>query len=396
MNDKFFLIISTGMPGFQRLLVFTAITYAFSNKILGEFSNDFAILQLVAFFTTVGWSALIMVRAPKSNENLLPSFTLVSIFYSLVSFIILYAAYHLNIIISFKESCAFILGWSIYQIARHYSLSGKNYFVVVLSDFLGLSIMLASIYMQVPPLISLSLSYYTSFFSLLVLSKEKIDGLTKIYFTDHKKSFEFAAGNFLTGSIILLLIPMVKHALSLEYAGFIGLVSAYMLGILLIPRALALYFIPDMARNHDNIKSWEILYKYSFLNLLVVSFASIIIYVVFYLFGELLLNHFYNLPEVSNITILLIFISFLNGITQPLTNYLMAKEKSSSLLFINIIYFLFSFIGLIIGYFYIKSAEELIHILLFFCLVTILRIIILYKKCVQNKNQTIGVNYETL
>jgi hypothetical protein len=133
-------IVATGMPGLYRVIAFMGVQKIYSLGELGHAASAFSIAQILAFFTAIGWASLILVRVPTASDRE----ERVGRFYELLRMggasvvligagVLLWARFFARNI-SGLEIVAILVGWTLYQLTRHYFLAQRQYRRVIVYD----------------------------------------------------------------------------------------------------------------------------------------------------------------------------------------------------------------------------------------------------------------------
>jgi hypothetical protein len=255
--EKLNVVIATGMPGAYKVIVFLLIEILLGAIVLGQTASLFSMAQILAFFTAIGWSSLILVRLPKLNvrKDLVEEFnTLFSmgmiVYCGLLPVIFLVGYYFFSLEMTF-EFIALSIAWSLYQFPRHYLLSLKDYFKLIVLDLLILVFTLALILGSQNPILSISMPFIISSIIAIYLINRSSGACFRLKLPE-RKGIEFGFNNFLSGGLVLSLIPTAQHLVDAEFAGLISLFIAVTAVSLLIPRAISLSQLPQLAKIGHN------------------------------------------------------------------------------------------------------------------------------------------------
>lgn len=355
MFAKALAVFVTGMPGLQKIIVFVMLEQLLTEKMLGEFSSDYSIVQMLSIFTAVGWSALILSRIPK-----LEAFYKKTFLYEVLKNAAICSTFFIAILVLLKiagliyqsyDLIFFLLSWSLYQIVRHFSLAEKEYVKISLADCLSTIMLTILLVYDFRPFIALSLTYSLSAFLLmrdnLQISKERFT------LKEYRKSFDFSTSNFLSSFGSMGLPVLVAHTSGEELAGLIGFVLSIIIAMQLITRALGFYFIPEMAAVNSIKSKMEIYKKYRRINYVTTLLLFIVLLVIYIIITKLELIKLFETKQSFIIYTLLLLSSACLSITVPLQNYIIAVEQSDKLLKSSLIYFSLIVIGY--GSYYLLS-----------------------------------------
>jgi len=249
-------LLCTGAPGLYRVITFFAVQHIYSLAELGHTASSMAIAQMAAFFTAIGWAALILVRVPGAANGQ----AAVDAFYPLVSMAALTTivvtlgsiALALTNLVSF-DLWAFVLllwGWTAYQVARHYFVAHKRYRIAVIFDLglitgSGLSLWLcerSGLSSSCGLAIALGVTAGAMFVSIGTPSHGvRLTGFDV-------KGLQFGLTNFLSGGIALVFIPAATLMCGASFSGMLSLLASVTAVGLLLPRAISMAQLPELAK----------------------------------------------------------------------------------------------------------------------------------------------------
>lgn len=345
--NKILLLIVTAFPGINKLVLFFLIEKIYDINILGKFSNDYYLIQLFIIFTSIGISSLIMVNIPKIENHIeFLSKSITSVFLLCLLFMpIIYICYNYNYLFSYYNALFLLISMSLNLIIRHYYLSIKKYKIVLQFDlilFLFICILLTLEINFLEVIDKISISYILVFF-IFILSIKKINfKILKI--EDFKESFHISSVSFLSAGIYLFFIPLINQKLGIEYTALMSIIFTLSSVMVLFPRALSTYYLPDISKNllNDNLeKIYNKFFLYTVLSLIFLYFISIII---LFLISNFIFKELFN-REYSNF-LYLIFISsiLVSQLSLAPSNLIVAAKKSLLLTkigFYLVIFYLF-------------------------------------------------------
>lgn len=249
-------IIATGMPGLYRVLAFAGIQKVYSLGDLGRAASAFSAAQILAFFTAIGWASLILVRVPAADnhdDRVQRFYELLGM--ALVSLLVLSVLSGTGIVMSGAEESALemvtiLIGWSFYQLPRHYFLALRAYRRVIGYDaFLLLS---TGIYVVGCHRMGIAAGFPLG----VALVTTGIMMLMNIGWPRHRprpkkfefKGLEFGFTNFLSGGVALSFVPIANYTNGASFAGVISLVASFSAMSALIPRAITMYRLPELSK----------------------------------------------------------------------------------------------------------------------------------------------------
>lgn len=249
-------IIATGMPGLYRVLAFIGIQKVYSLSDLGRAASAFSIAQILAFFTAIGWASLILVRVPAARDR----DDRVQRFYELlrmavVSLLLLGAGVVIwtqlfQPDVSALEIALIMLGWTLYQLTRHYFLALREYRRVIAYDVVLLAA--TAVYVvscrRMGATAGLPLGAALATVGALMLINIGRPGNIPFWGTFEPKGLEFGFTNFLSGGVALSLVPIANFTDGAQFAGVISLVASFSAISALIPRAISMYRLPELSK----------------------------------------------------------------------------------------------------------------------------------------------------
>lgn len=340
--NKVLLLIVTGMPGLHKLIFFFLIEHFVALNVFGKFSNDYYIVQMFLIFNALGFIGMLMIKIPKYTTEYIKEYIqkviITFLFFAILSipfFIILQA---LNLIFDSFDSFILLLGMGGNLLVRYYYLALKKYTIVFIYDLYVLIILSLGIYYLihiVSPIILVALGYLSSFFLFCIIKKVPLN-YHFIDMADLKKSFDISTINFLSAGVYLLLIPLVNKKLGIDYAGLLGIISVISTTMLLIPRALSLYFLPDLSKHITNKNKLLSMYKnFSFINITSLLLLLLLSLVILFCIEAYFHMKSFNL-EYSELLYILFMLSVLvSQLALPASNLLLALEKTKLLTKVN-------------------------------------------------------------
>lgn len=249
-------ILATGMPGLYRVLAFACIPKVYSLADLGRTASAFSVAQILAFFTAIGWASLILVRVPAADngdERVQRFYELSGM--ALVSLLVLSVVSGIGIALfgvaeSAEETIVILIGWSLYQLTRHYFLALRAYRRIIGYDaFLLLSTGICvmgcrRVGMAAGFPLGMALAT-TGILMLLNIGRPRRMARPKKF---EFKGLEFGFTNFLSGGIALSFVPIAKYTNGASFAGVISLIASFSAMSALIPRAITMYRLPELSK----------------------------------------------------------------------------------------------------------------------------------------------------
>ncbi|HEX2948817.1 MAG TPA: hypothetical protein VHV83_04510 [Armatimonadota bacterium] len=249
-------IIATGMPGLYRVLAFMGVQNIYSLSDLGRAGTAFSIAQILAFFTAIGWASLILVRVPAAQSRderircFYELFRMATVSLLLLGSGVMLWARFFQPDVSGLEIAAIMIGWTFYQLARHFFLALREYRRVIGYDML----LLAATAIYVPGCrylgmaAGLSLGAALATIGALMLMNIGRPATFPLVGTFEPKGLEFGFTNFLSGGVALSLVPIAHFTDGARFAGMISLVASFSSISALIPRAISMYRMPALSK----------------------------------------------------------------------------------------------------------------------------------------------------
>lgn len=249
-------IIATGMPGLYRILAFIGIQKVYSLSDLGRAASAFSIAQILAFFTAIGWASLILVRVPaaQNREDRVQRFyellrmAVISLLLLGVGVLIWTQIFQPEI--SGLEIAVIMLGWTFYQLTRHYFLALREYRRVIAYDILLLLVTAAYVLGCRRLGTTAGLPLGAALVTTGALTLVNIGRPESIPFWGafEPKGLEFGFTNFLSGGVALSFVPIANFTDGARFAGIISLVASFSAISALIPRAISMYRLPELSK----------------------------------------------------------------------------------------------------------------------------------------------------
>ena len=337
MIHKLLLLITTGLPGLHKLLFFFLIESFFGIVVLGKFSNDYYLIQLFIIFNAIGLGALLMINLPKMNIKEIEEYTskvnatlLIGLLFSLP---FLYLLYIYDIIYSLFDSYLLLIGMSGNLLVRHYYLALKEYINLFLFDVFILFFIIFVFYIDIQYSILSLISYvYLISFGIFIFLKRINFVSTFIVFKDMKISLDITLVNLLSAGVYFLLIPMVNTKLGIEYAGLIGIIFTISSILVLVPRAISIYYLPDLSKNITNNEKVKVIYsRLKKITIYSMIFLFILSMILLYFLNNYLLAELFILNNANILYILFMSSVLISQLSMAPSNILVALEKTDVL-----------------------------------------------------------------
>lgn len=340
--EKFESIVATGMPGAYKVLIFFLLQQVHSLSLLGQVATWQSVAQIFGFFTAIGWCSLILVRVAKQKTESERAATFISLLtMGIITLIVMCAlAMLIGFAVSREEDIWQITlwtsAWTFYQLPRHYMIALRRYRQALALDLTIIAISAACLYISNPQNISswLAASMMLCGIMAILIIRRKI-GTQRIKYTYDAKGLEYGLANLLSGGIVLSLVPLAEYFEGQEMAGAISLFLSISSIALLLPRALSLRQLPEMAtiiRDHKEVSGVFVENKkqITLCNVVTTGLNLIVSTIMTYALGGQ-----DNALLVFSIFILLTLQSTIATQSLPYVNVLMAQERSKPVLMVN-------------------------------------------------------------
>lgn len=342
--QKLLLILSVGLPGLSKLVLAILIKYIYGLESLGDYASDMNIALICGSVTGAGFSVIIMNRAPLlqktgKDKELLGRIAVLSLIVAFLSLPILYSFLHFGIIENWQYVFWFVIGYSVYQIFKHYLLAFKDYTKVVIYEIISLLSVCIGIliFKRFNPLLIHSIVLIT-IFGGVTIRKARINISRLFVKREITSGLGFGFSNLSSTFLSLISVPLAKQFLGPMYAGFLGLINPAIQIIILIPRSFSSYYLPEIVKNKSKINEQKNIYSsFSKINLGFLVVAMIVL-ILFWFVYQFMVPTSDILLEYSNIILLVITINvFSSQVSLPLFTFLSAWDKSKLSFSINLI-----------------------------------------------------------
>ncbi len=351
IKNNFFLLGTTAFPGFHKLALLMLIGFLFAKGTTADFVNDVFIVYIFGFITAFNWANFILTEMPKLPQKKQALFfgKIVWLTFPLIAPILVISLflYQLGLIVNFSGFIVYLFCWSFHQLWRHYYIARKHYRALFLSDLLIFAFSLGSIFtawhldnsmllwLSLPcvliPIFFRFFSNNTPVYHYEFRSIKKFDG--KVY----ARAMNYSLINLSTGGIQLIFAPLSYQLLNAEFAMIVGYTNNFASIALLIPRAIAYNFIPELSQNFRfsfNLFS-ETLHRFQKrinLSLIVLLIIGALVFALFYVI----------VPNFDLNTIFLALSIYINLLTAqlslPASNALIVMFKNQLLLKVNVLF----------------------------------------------------------
>jgi len=249
-------LICTGSPGLYRVVVFFAVQHVYSLAELGRTASSMSIAQMAAFFTAIGWATLILVRVPAATTEQ----GAIAVFYRVVTMslattvlctlLALTIAFFKTVQFDLPAFVALLWGWTAYQIARHYFVALKRFRIAIAFDIALIASsggMLALCHrggLSADNAVAMALGAI-AIAMFVRIGRPALDVLPKRLDTE---GLQFGLTNFLSGGIQLVFVPAATIMCGAAFAGMLSLLSSVTAIGMLLPRAISMTQLADLAK----------------------------------------------------------------------------------------------------------------------------------------------------
>lgn len=369
MIHRLLVLINTGMPGLQKLIIFIVAERILTRQMLGEFSSDYALVQLISLVSVVGWCGLILSRVPKleivAGKRYVYTILKYSFFYYAGAVVLIGVLSFFNIAYNAVDISIFLFSWTLYQLLRHFAIAQKRHLIITIADFIALSVVVLLMWFSIRAFVALSISFIIG--GVILGFRQLEVNSSKVKRQDQKKAFEFAISNFM-GSFGVMGLPVLVSATdNTGIAGVIGYTLSMIIALQLLTRSLAFIYIPEMASAAGSHKIDVVYKKFIKNNALCTLLSALFMVFVYAVITRYSLVSVLESEESFWVYMLLLISGSTASLTVPLQNYLMAIERSDLLSRNSCLYAGVIGIGYVVYYLFFEffSVELLILYLVF-------------------------------
>lgn len=345
--EKFEALAATGMPGAYKVFIFYLIQQLYGLPLLGDIASWQSVAQIFGFFTAIGWCSLIMVRVAKAQKkqdrvaifNRLMLMGLMTL--GFLCTLILITGVIIDKKMQSLQIALWLCAWTVYQLPRHHLIAQKKYRQAMALDIaIIISSTMILLWME-ESFISVSLAgCMLAGGALAILSIQRIKGGQKIQLGYDIKGLEYGLINLLSGGIALCIVPLAANLAGKELAGAISLFIAISGVALLLPRAISLNRLPEIAQSASNPKKLQ---SMTIDMQRQISVSNLVTTLLCIIAAILVAWHFRLQINSAQTAVILLLITLQGAVgTQSLVyaNLLMAKEISGKILKVNLISFI--------------------------------------------------------
>jgi hypothetical protein len=346
------VLAAVAMPGVYRLILFVIIENLFGMTELGRFANDVSIIFLIGFFTAVGWAGMVMIRVPQNpgiaKLRILFSIARFSFMWLLPSIPLIFLLNKLDIIFNPFLSSVLLVGWTFFMLFRKFFIAIKKYEFLLLAEIILLTCTVVTliVFKNIPEIVPylafaipcIVMSFLGGIVAFVIVRK---DG--KVFSNDvqgiARTGFEFGLNNFVGGGKTLALTPLVVHLAGENYGGLLGLLSSLLGIMVLFPRTLSQYHLPDLARfvqnaDYASFKAHLSLFRRQiYFSISGICLLSIIVWAAL---GYTSYAARVDMPGASIVFYLMLLALAVDQVVIPEANSLMVRELSTIMLTVNI------------------------------------------------------------
>ncbi len=250
-----------GYPGALRIIILFLISRQYGVEITGVLVYKWAIVTFASMLAVDGGAALLSSRVPKSTSNkeeckyIRQQISNGAIFNTAFIFFWYISTDNFN-----YADVLFIFSWLLYGLQRRVQLLNSNYFkLAVFETILLIFIVTILLFVDLGERITL-LFLPLGVSSFFLLGKLYTFSVFKFEPNFELKWFQFGLNNVFSGGVAMALIPYIAFKFGTYWAGYVGLIISILNIVLLLPRAISIYYMPLLSKN---IKAgcWVELYK---------------------------------------------------------------------------------------------------------------------------------------
>lgn len=392
LADNLLIIFCTGMPGVQRVLMFIIVERLYTLIELGNFSSDLSILNVISYFTAIGWSSLVMTKIPKLQDQEEYLFRLIttSVIYYTFFALVLYLISTFELVKDILGSLIFLFSWMLYQILRHFNLTLRAYKKILIVDISCITITISLILTGVAPLISIGVTYLLA--SILFIPNLFNHRFQFIPLADQIKAGEVGLSNFLLSAAAGGLPFLCGLVIDIKYSALIGFSLSFFYIMHLIPRAISSYFVPKMSKMvvNDKYKFMQVsLKQFTFSSISLLLFSILLIMTIYIIY-------LYKIPPLINVSdslyimYLLLAHSILIVFSQPATDFFLSIEKTKYTLKSSYLYSIITILSASIFLKFGSKSDDIIYLLVMLCFAGFIRNIYLYINVIKHRRNYIS------
>jgi len=342
--QKIYLILTVGTPGVIRLLVLFTLAKFTTLELVGVLVYKWAIVLMISMITVDGFSALLSSRLPPKKSNAARIRIISKQLSNGLSLM------PLAIIIWFVFDSKFSVGdivfclcWFFYGMTRYLLITLRKYRTVLIIELLSLLLMLMIIILGRAYISDVTIGYLFMPLGFLSIAVLILYYGFKVIFKI-RPSFEFIGikfgiTNLLSGGVGQAVIPVVKVIYGEILTGYIGIILSILNFLLLVPRAMAQYYLPRLSMAAKPRK-YQLYNDYRKKIHMVLSISLFAMPILWLLITEFYIN--FGNGNQYLLMFIMIYLSLLGGqLSLPSANYFMVQELPKYLLFSNYIHVIF-------------------------------------------------------
>ncbi|MBE7421045.1 MAG: hypothetical protein HS110_01115 [Zoogloeaceae bacterium] len=359
------ILIVTALPGVQRIVAFWIIARTTDINTLGKLATDISLTTIFGFTTAIGWCSLMLVRLPRLRAARQSQF---SVTIALNAFIVTVASalplvylQEAGIIHSAWGTWLLLASWSIYQLARHYSLARKEYGRLLAYEVTALCVSLSCLglvarYGTSWAYSALSLPYLAMGLAWLCrwLASNRAAGLKHHgrYRDLWSSSQGFALNTGLTAGLMATVVPIAKLTAGDAHAGVAAIVLSVTQVLVLFPRALSYHFLVPMSAafgERDTLQLKKILRRFRLNVAMATAATGIAAGLGWHYAGGFMYPGVAAVSQSLTIFTMLVLTYAASQLALPDSNLLMCAELARLQFAINLFHTLFYVLGFVIA-----------------------------------------------
>lgn len=331
------LLFATAMPGLHRVVLFFIIARAFDPITLGRFSNDYYVIQTLMIFTVMGPAGLLLMRLPKLSATASARYfrQTLSLFWLAVLLCvpIIGALASLGTVYAGGGALLLMLGMGANVLMRHRCMAHKHYDSLFLYDA-ALLLGLLGLLVIPGPAIYIASGIYLSVVAVYLLRTAAWRPHLQLPDpTDRAQMLNVILINVFSGGILYTLVPVINTHLGEHYAALLGMIFVLASVVMLAPRALSLYLLPDLAKHHGDPAILDATYAgFKRLNIRILLAIALCMLLALPLVSHVLVPELFTLPYSRPLYGAIIAMFLIGQLSLPASNYLLATEQTGTLL----------------------------------------------------------------
>ncbi|WP_148715341.1 hypothetical protein [Chitinolyticbacter meiyuanensis] len=332
---------TTAFPGIQRLTLVLVVERTYGPQLLGQFSNDLGIAGLLGYFTAVGLCGLTLVQLPRAQgaeaRGVLGRHAALQLLLLALAVPVIWGLARTgDTVVSGTGLLYFLAGWSLWQLMRHAMIAKSRYGVLSIIDACLFGIALIPLFGRWPNNLAdlflfQSLPYLLLLLPLgwLIVRSAPWRQPVRQWRSDGRRGVELGLANLFTGGVMMAVPPYAMNVGGTRYAALFGLLLTLLGVALLVPRAMALQMIPQLARHRDAVETLRAIVLKARRRLLMIAVCVLIVLSSAWFALQATLTHWaFTVPGATVIALLLITYLAISQLSIVSANVLQVFEDS--------------------------------------------------------------------